>query len=250
MGENYAGNMFISFNVTKPPFDNKKVRQAIAYALDKKKLLKAAFWGLGELQNQQPFLNVSRFYIPVKEREQDLAKARQLLAEAGYPKGFKVEFLQYTVHYNLITAEAIFGQLKEIGIEATMKVIDRAPFFKMMRDGEYSISTTSYEERYDWDDAYYMILHSGEIGKNNWARYKNSEVDALLVEGRTTLKWEDRKAVYTKIVEILREDLPILFLYKPLRAYAIRDYVKGFREGFGMRFAWHGGGAKYWWLDK
>jgi ABC-type transport system substrate-binding protein len=75
-------------------------------------------------------------------------------------------------------------------------------------------------------------------------------VDALLLEGRTTLKWEDRKAVYKKMVEILQEDLPILFLYKPLRAYAIRDYVKGFREGFGMRFAWTGGGAKYWWLDK
>jgi hypothetical protein len=46
------------------------------------------------------------------------------------------------------------------------------------------------------------------------------------------------------------EEVPYLNLFKPLRAYAFRESLKGFRPGFGMRFAWHGGGAKYWWLDK
>jgi peptide/nickel transport system substrate-binding protein len=250
IGENYAGNIWLCFNVTKPPYNQKKVRQAIACAIDKKKLLEAAYWGLGEVQNNQPFLKVSRFYIPVPEQKVDLARARQLLAEAGYPNGFKTEFLQYTIHYNLTTAEALTGQLKEIGIEATMKVLDRAPYFKMMRNGEFGISVCDYEERYDWDDAYYMIYHSGEIDRNNWSRYSNPELDDLLRKGRETLNWEDRKSIYQKVVEILKEDMPAMNFYKPLRAFAIRDYVKGFREGFGMRFAWHGGGAKYWWLDK
>lgn len=250
IGENYAGNVWICFNVTKPPYDNKKVRQAIAYAIDKKKLLEAVYWGLGEIQNNQPFLEASRFYIPVEERKVDLTRAKQLLAEAGYPNGFKTEFLQYSVHYAVATAEAVLGQLKAIGIEATMKVLDRAPYFMMMRNGEFNISVSDYEERYDWDDAYYMLYHSSEIDKNNWPRYKNPEIDDLLRRGRESLNWEDRKSLYKKVVEILKEDVPALNLYKPLRAYAIHDKVKGFREGFGMRFAWHGGGAKYWWLDR
>ena len=250
IGENYAGNIWICFNVTKSPYDQKKVRQAIACAIDKNKLLEAVYWGLGEVQNNQPFLKASRFYIPVQDRKVDLARARQLMAEAGYPNGFKTEFLQYSVHYDVATAEAVTGQLREIGIEATIKVLDRAPYFKMMRNGEFSISVGGYEERYDWDDAYYMIYHSSEIGKNNWSRYSNPELDDLLRRGRATLNWEDRKSIYQKVVEILKEEVPALNFYKPLRAYALRDYVKGFREGFGMRFAWHGGGAKYWWLDK
>jgi peptide/nickel transport system substrate-binding protein len=95
-----------------------------------------------------------------------------------------------------------------------------------------------------------MIYHSSEIDRNNWSRYSNPELDDLLRKGRETLNWEDRKSIYQKVVEILKEEMPAMNFYKPLRAFAIRDYVKGFREGFGMRFAWHGGGAKYWWLDK
>jgi ABC-type transport system substrate-binding protein len=75
-------------------------------------------------------------------------------------------------------------------------------------------------------------------------------MDALLQEGRATMKWEDRKAIYKKVVETQMEEVPYLNLFKPLRAYAFRESLKGFRPGFGMRFAWHGGGAKYWWLDK
>ena len=244
------GNMWVWFNMTKPPFDNKKVREAVAYAIDKKEILKAVFWGLGEIVNNQPFVNRSRFYIPVAERELNLAKAKQLLNEAGYPGGFKTEFLQYSITYELAGCEAAIGQLKKIGIDATMKVIDRAPFNSMMRKGDYSISFSGDSERFDWDDAYYMYLHSKEIGRNNWSRYSNKELDELLEKGRTTWKWEDRAPIYKKVIEIIKDDLPIYYVSKPVVGYGFRDYLKGFRKGFGLRPAWHGGGTKYWWLEK
>jgi peptide/nickel transport system substrate-binding protein len=236
--------------VSKPPFNSRKVRQAVAYALDKKKILKAVFWGLGETTNHQPFLKQSRFYVPVEERESDVARARQLLAEAGYPNGFKTEFFEYSMTQQLAGTEAAIGQLKEIGIQATMKVIDRAPYYSMMKKGEYDISLFASDERYDPDDAYYMFYHSGEIDKNNWSRYSNKELDALLEKGRTTEKWPDRAPIYQRIVEILSEDVPMLYLYKSVIGCAYRDYLKGYRKGFAMRYAWHGGGAKYWWMDK
>ncbi len=245
------GVLWIWFNCSKPPFDNKKVRQAIAYGVDKKEVLKAVFWGLGETLNNQAFEKGSRFYIPLEDRPVDLAKAKQLMAEAGYPNGFKTEFLGFSSAYDIAGAQVIIGELKKIGIEATLKVIDRAPYHVAMRKGDYSISFRgAHSEVFEWDEAYYMYLHSSEINNNNYSRYNNKEVDALLEKGRTTMKWEDRKTFYKKALEILREDLPIHYFFKPVVGYAFRDYVKGFRKGFSTRAAWYRGGTKYWWLDK
>jgi len=245
-----VGNPWIWFNLTKPPFNNKKVREAVAFAIDKKELIKAIFWGLGETVNNQPFLNKSRFYIPVQDREVNLEKAKQLLAEAGYPNGFKTEFLQYSHTVWSAGCEVIIGQLKRIGIEATMKVIDRAPHVTALRKGDYSISFTSESERYDWDDAFFMFLHSSEIGKNNLTGYSNKKMDELLENGRITQNWEDRKQIYRQVIELIKEDLPHLYVTKEVVTIALRDYVKGYRRGFSLRFAWAGGGVKYFWLDK
>jgi peptide/nickel transport system substrate-binding protein len=250
MDHDSMGNGWIWFNMSKPPFDNKKVRQAVAYGLHKETVLKAIYWGLGEIENNQPFLKNSRFYVPVMDREFDVAKAKQLLAEAGYPNGFKTEFLTYSTTYDVAGCEATVGQLKKIGIDATIKVVDRTPYYSMMRKGEYFASYRGDSERFDWDDAYYMYLHSSEIDKNNWSRYASKEMDALLEKGRTTMNWKDRAGIYAKVVETIKEDLPILYVCKNVIGLALKDYVKGYRKGFSMRFAWHDGGAKFWWIDK
>jgi len=244
------GNLWIWFNVSKPPFDNKKVRQAIAYGLDKKEIVKSMWWGLGGTVNNQPFLDTSRFNIPVEARETDLTKARQLLAEAGYPNGLKVEFMESSAPYPLAGAEVIIGQLKKIGIEGSIRSMDRAPHIAMLTKGDYNISFDEQSERYDWDDAYYMYFHSSEIGKSNFSGYRNKELDVLLENGRSTMKWEDRVAIYRKVVDTLKEDLPVYYITKSVVVIAFRDYLKGYRKGFTVRFAWTGGGIKYWWLDK
>ena len=246
-----VGNQWLYFNVTKPPFDNKKARQAVAYAIDKNEIIKGAHWGLAEPVNNQPFLNRSRMYIPVKDREVDLVKAKQLLAEAGHPDGFKTEFFQLSgTTYDLDACQVIIGQLKKVGIEATMTVIDRAPYFESMRKGNYQISVRGDSERLDPDDAYYLYLHSGEIDKNNWSRYSNKQLDALLEKGRTTWKWEDRVPIYRQVVETIKEDLPILYFAKSIISIAYRDYVKGHDAGASTWFGYYGGGLKKVWLDK
>jgi len=246
-----AGYQLIYFNVTKPPFNNKKVRQAIAYAIDKNELVKAAQWGMGEPINNQPFLKRSRMYIPVEDREVDLSKAKQLLAEAGYPNGFKVEFFEASgLTADLNNCEYVIGQLKNIGIEGTMKVMDRAAWYKNMRDGDYSISVRADSERLDPDDAYFMWLHSSEVGRNNYSRYSNKELDAWLEKGRKAWKWEDRVPIYRHVVEIIKEDLPVLYLTKAIIPLVIGDYVKGFEGGAATWFAYYGGGMKNVWLDK
>lgn len=250
MDYDFIGNTWIYFNVSKPPFDNQKVRQAFAYAIDKKAIAKGAYWGIGETVNHQPFLNRSRFYIPVEEREVDIAKAKQLLAEAGYPNGLTTEFTNRSVDYEKAGCEIYIAQLGKIGVKATMKILDTAAWISAVRKGDYNISFRGDTEKYDWDDAYYMHLHSAEIGKNNFARYSNKELDLLLEKGRSTWKSEDRVPIYRRVIEAIKEDLPHLYVGKPALGVAFADYLMGYRKGFAMRYAWHGGGVKYWWLDK
>jgi peptide/nickel transport system substrate-binding protein len=247
---NHVGCVMIYFNVGKPPFDNKKVRQAVAYAIDKRELIEAALWGLGESVNNQPFLNRSRLYVPVQDREADLAKAKQLLAEAGYPNGFKTEFLQIGGSTEFVTCVPILGQLKKAGIDGTLKLTDAAPWIQSMQKGDYTVSIRNDIVRFDPDDAYYINLHSAEVGKNNWSRYQNKDLDKLLNEGRRILKWEDRVPVYKKVVEIVREDLPVLYLCQMTVTIGLRDYVKGHEFGMATYFGYYKGGIKKVWLDK
>jgi len=237
------------FNVTKAPFNNKKVRQAVAHAVDKEELVRAAYWNLGIATNQ-PFEPGSWLYIPVKEREFNLDKARKLLAEAGYPNGFKAEFLTQSATHMVDGATIVAGQLKKIGIEMTIKIADLAAVRKMWRDGEFAISFSSDSQRLDPDDAYYLWLHSSQIGTNNYSRYANKEFDRLLEEGRTKWKWEDRLPFYRKALEIIEEDVPMHYEVKPKLPVAWRDSLKGHTAAATSWLVYHGGGIEYAWLDK
>jgi peptide/nickel transport system substrate-binding protein len=240
----------IIFNTTKPPYDNKKVRQAFAYGIDKNEMIKAAYWGLADTLNNQPFSCQSWAYIAVQDREFNPGKAKQLLAEAGYADGFKTEIFTFSDVTRVEGSNAVVGQLKKIGIDATIKIIDRAPFWEQCRKGEFSIAFRGDSERLDPDDVYYPWFHSSEVGKNNWPRYTNKELDSLLERGRTLWKWEDRMPIYKKVVEKVREDLPLLYLAKPINPMAWRDYLKGHEGGASTWFGYSGGGMKYVWLDK
>jgi peptide/nickel transport system substrate-binding protein len=142
------------------------------------------------------------------------------------------------------------GKIKKIGIDAEMKVLDRAAWAKSLMNAEYAISIYGVGEKFEPDESYYMFLHSSEIGKNNYSSYNNKELDALLEKGRSAVKWEDRAPIYRKVIEIVSEDLPILYLAKTNIPIAFRDYVKGFDGGAGTLFAFYGGGLKKTWLDK
>ena len=245
-----VGVAWIYMNTSKPPFDNKKVRQAIGYCIDKEEILKGAYYSLGEVCNNQPFLNRSRLYAPVQDRKMDREKARQLLAEAGYPKGFKCEIPCSTESYSVDSANVFVGQLKTIGIEATVLAIEWVQLMVKLRNGDFTMSFQGDSERLDPDDAFYMRLHSSEIGKNNNSFYNNKEMDKLLEQGRTLWKWEDRRPVYQKVVELIKEDLPILYVGKAINPIGWRDYVKGHEGGMSTWFNYYHGGMKKVWLDK
>lgn len=128
----------------------------------------------------------------------------------------------------MLCCQIFLEPLPKVGIEGTIKIVDRAPFFRALRNGDYTISYGSVSMRLDWDDAYYLYFHSSEIGKNNWARYAYKELDKLLEQGRSTWKMEDRKPIYEKVIKILMEDLPCLVTLNSVVGYGLRNNLKGF----------------------
>lgn len=220
---------YLGYNLLEPKFKDKRVRQAISYAIDKEEIIKVVLLGLG-VPATGPFKPGLWFYNPdVKKYPFDPAKALALLKEAGWEDrdgdglldkdGERFEFTVITNEGNPVrqrTAVVIQERLKKIGIRMKIRVIEWSAFineFIDKKDFEATILgwTTGFEpDQYD-------IWHSTKTGKKelNFISFKNSEVDELLEKGRRIFDQEKRQAIYFRIQEILAEEQPYTFLYVP-----------------------------------
>ena len=130
---------FVTFNNEKGPFDNKLLRQAVAYGLNRQGIIDIAFDGIGIPADAMMTDNLP--YKPdIKQHyEYNIEKAKELMAEAGYPDGLTVEEPLIYFSYQKKAAEVIQAQLAEIGITVTMEGMDIGPAMEKMRAGDYVI---------------------------------------------------------------------------------------------------------------
>jgi peptide/nickel transport system substrate-binding protein len=232
---------YLGYNLLEPKFQDKRVRQALSYAIDKEEIIKVVLLGMG-VPATGPYKPGLWFYNPnVKKYPYDPAKALALLKEAGWEDrdgdgildkdGVPFEFTVMTNEGNALrhrTAVIIQERLKKIGIRMRIRVIEWSAFineFIDKKDFEATILgwTTGFEpDQYD-------IWHSSKTGKKelNFVSYKNSEVDELLERGRRTFDQERRKAVYFRLQEILAEEQPYTFLYVPDALPIVHSRVYG-----------------------
>ncbi len=207
-------------------FADKRVRQAISYAIDKKAIIQGVLLGLGT-PCTGPFPPESWAYNKnVKDYEYSPDKAKALLREAGWHMG-KSGLLEkdgrpfsFTVITNqgneerLRAVQIIQQNLRDIGIEMRIRQLE---WQTMLHD---FIDKKRFEAVIlGWalsrDPDLYDLFHSSKTkeGEFNFVSYKNPVVDRLLLEGRSTFDMEKRKAIYHKIHAILAEDQPYTFLY-------------------------------------
>lgn len=214
--------MFIKFNTEKPPFNNKWVRQAINYAVDKDAIIDSLFEGKAKKLNGQ-LLSPEYFgHNPeLKPYPFDLKKARELLAKGGYPDGFEVEFDSSSGRYLLDreVSQAIAGQLLRVGIKAKVTYLEWGLFMKkyVRTHNLASMTIIGYAGHTLEADGMYTFLST----ESPYSYYSNKEVDKLLIEGRTTLDENKRMQIYKKISEIIREDAAIAFLYQQVDIYGV-----------------------------
>lgn len=222
-----SGFTYLGFNLLDPRFADRRVRQGIAYAIDRQELIEGVLLGLGQ-EATGPYKPGTWVYNPdVRRYPHDPAKARALLAEAGWrdtdgdgwldKDGRRFTFTILTNQGNETRkkiAEILQQRLKQVGIQVEIRVVEWAAFLKeFVRKRRFEAIILGWGIGEDPDQ--YDIWHSSKTGPDelNHISYKNPEVDRLLERGRTTCDREARKRIYFRLQEIMAEDLPVIFLY-------------------------------------
>jgi len=196
------------------PFTDRRVRQAANLAVDMDAIIKHVLNGLGD--RTATTVNPMAFgYDPsLKSYRQDVAAAKKLLAEAGYPNGFEVGFLQTgpIVEPALPqTSEAISADLTKVGIRTRRRYVGEiGPFVNLVRDGKAEPMfewSWGYYSVFDADAILYDVMKCGEA----YSYYCNKALDDLIIQGRSTLDQKKRAEIYVKIQRLIFEDAAYLF---------------------------------------
>lgn len=245
---------YLGFNLVHPWFQDKRVRQAIAHAIDKQELIDGVLLGLGHISTG-PYIPDTWHYNPdVKQYDHNPEKAKQLLAEAGWTEvdrrgiltknGTPFEFTILTNMGNslrLKTATIIQWRLAMVGIKVNIRVVEWATFINEFIDRRrFEAVILGWSIGLDPDQ--YDIWHSSKTREKelNFVSYQNPEVDRLLEEGRSTFDIGERKKAYHRIQEILAEDLPYIFLYVPDALPIIHNRFKNIEPSpIGIRYNVH-----------
>jgi peptide/nickel transport system substrate-binding protein len=233
----------MAFNLKHPFFQDKKVRQAIAYAIDKEEIVDVILFGLGSPATGPYVPNTWPYNPDVRRYEHNPEKAKELLAEAGWrdtdgdgildKDGRPFSFTVITNMGNSLrmnTATIIQWKLRQVGIKVDIRALEFSTFINdFINKRRFEAVILGWSIGLDADQ--YDIWHSSKTKEKefNFVSYINPEVDRLLEEGRRTFDIEERKKSYFRIQEILAEDLPYIFLYVPHATPIVHSRFKGIK---------------------
>jgi peptide/nickel transport system substrate-binding protein len=234
------GYTYLGFNLRDPRFQDRRVRQAIANAIDKQEIIDGILLGLGR-PAVGPYKPGTWWYkSDVKTFPFDPGRAKALLAEVGWKPGSDgilekdgkpFSFTIRTNQGNLVrqqTAEIIQRRLRAIGIDVKIHVVEWAAFINtFIRKRDFEAIILGWGLGTDPDQ--YEIWHSSKTGSEelNHISYKNPKVDDLLEAGRRTFDQAKRKAIYGELQEIMAEDQPVVFLFVPDALSVVSSRVRG-----------------------
>lgn len=235
---------YMGFNLKHPFFQDKRVRQAIAYGIDKGEIVDVVLYGLGSPATGPYVPNTWPYNPDVRKYGHDPEKARGLLREAGWvdsdgdgilDKGgrpFKFTILTNMANTTRMnTATIIQWRLAKIGIKVELRALEWSTFINQFIDKRrFEAVVLGWSIGLDSDQ--YDIWHSSKTKEKefNFVTYNNPEVDRLLEEGRRTFDIEKRKKAYFRLQEILADELPYIFLYVPDATPIVQARFKGIKE--------------------
>jgi peptide/nickel transport system substrate-binding protein len=218
--------MGIMINCAKPPFDNVKVRQAFNYAANKEDLVKHVLRGAGYVMSDPVGPDVEGHNPNIKPYPHDPAKAKKLLAEAGYPQGVDIEILTPAGRYlkDKELVEAVAHQVKDGGFNMKVVAMEWGMFLKNYKNlhGFFIGEESPYAQRY------FSKNMDSRVKSYAWMGYHNDEFNKLLDEAGETFDVQKRNAIYQKLSKIVFEDGLYLYMYYAQDIYGVRDRLKNF----------------------
>ncbi|GAY75508.1 dipeptide-binding ABC transporter [Sporolactobacillus inulinus] len=218
---------YIGLNVTKGPLKKKEVRDAIAWAVDRNALNKQVKFGQATPLTGGPIPPGHAYDAKLDTfSKRDTAKAKQLLADAGYPDGFSITLKVGQNQDQVDAAQVIKDQLKAVGINVKIEQQEDSVFFNALGKKQFEMTIVGWVGFVDPDEFFYNIFHTG--GAYNQQGYTNKEVDKLLEEGRVTMDEAKRKQIYDQAQKLIVEDAPMVFLYANKQSTAMTNTVHGF----------------------
>lgn len=204
---------YLGLTVTRPPFDNVKVRQAVNHAIDKQAIIDAFFEGKAEIaKNPMPSV-IEGYNDEVKGYDYNPEKAKALLKEAGYD-GKQIELWAMPVPRPYMpdgqkVAEAIQKNLEDVGIKSKIVSYEWATYLDKAAKGEADAFLLGWTgDNGDADNFLYTLLDESNIGSNNYTFFKNKETHKLLLEAQTETDEAKRNELYKKAQVILAEEAP------------------------------------------
>ncbi len=223
------GNNYIAFNNTEGLFKDKKLRQAIAHAVDKESMLIGAIEGAGVVVDNAIPRDCYGYSDKVTGYEYDPEKAKELLAEAGYPDGLSIQLktMDSATYYK--PTEVLQDQLREIGIDAEIQKMERGAYLTdVYENADYDMTVMSMVYSITDADAVYAFFHSDMIKNGqNFFKCDIPELDELLDKGRTSSDQEERKEIYEKVGQMLNDECVLVPLYAYNVGVAADKNLKG-----------------------
>ena len=235
------GIQYIGMNVKNPPFDKLKVRQAVAYAIPYQKIMDAVLFGLAKPMFGAPANAATEPVWPQPHKfNTDMAKAKQLLAEAGYPEGFETTlsfdlgFAGVNEPICVLTQES----LAQIGIKTTINKIPGATWRTELNKKVMPLYTNVFSGWLDYPEYFFIWCYHGKNSIFNTMSYQSQAMDAMIDAAGAAATTND-KGGYEKDVEgfvdLAFADVPRIPLYQPYVNVAMQKNISGYQYWFHRR---------------
>ena len=235
------GIQYIGMNVKNPPFDNLKVRQAVAYALPYQKIMDAVLFGLAKPMFGAPADAPTQVAWPQPHKfNTDIDKAKALLAEAGYPNGFEttISFDLGFAGVNEPLCVLVQESLGQIGIKCTINKIPGANWRTELNKKVLPLYTNVFSGWLDYPEYFFIWCYHGKNSIFNTMSYQSKTMDGF-IDGAVTAAATGDKANYEKdvkgFVDTAYADMPRIPLYQPYVNVAMQKNVSGYQYWFHRR---------------
>ncbi|WP_035055661.1 ABC transporter substrate-binding protein [Andreprevotia chitinilytica] len=232
---------WVAYNVQHKPLDKLEVRQALDMAINKKAIIDAVYQGAGELAvNAMPPTQWS-YNKAIKDAPVDPAKAKALLAKAGFPNGFEITLWAMPVQrmYNpnaKVMAEMIQSDWAKIGVKAKITTYEWGEYLKRAKAGEHDALLIGWNgDNGDPDNWLGVNLGCSAVGGNNYSRWCDKSFDELILKARSTPSQAERTKLYEKAQVIFKKEVPFTPIAHSTWYQPMSKDVQGFKiSPFGL----------------
>lgn len=238
---------YLAFQTAKKPFDDERVRRALTMAVDRAAIVAAVYQGAGVVAKNPIPPTMWSYDETTRDIRYDPAKAKELLAEAGYPRGFEADVwaMQGPQPHNPSarrTAEMIQADLSRIGVRARIVTYESGEHRRRVQNGDHQMAVSGWAgDNGDPDDVLYALLgaDAAQAGGGNIARWRHAEFTGLATAARRSADVAERAHLYQRAQAIFAQEAPWLPLAHALTYVALSPQVRNYHmDPLGLhRFA-------------